>query len=459
MKNLFLLAALLAGFALTSSAAAPKPLRVLLFAGGCCHDYAVQHLILKEGLEARAHVEVDAIHSFDRSTKATFAPYAKPDWAKGYDVIVHDECSADVKDVAYVNNILAAHRAGIPAVNLHCAMHSYRVGNISQPVVPGSPDALWFDLLGLQSTGHGPQEPIQLTTVAKDHPIMAGQPEWTTVREELYNNVKIFSTATPLVRGKQVIKQKDGSERAVESVVTWVNQYGNGGKTRVFSSTVGHNNDTVADPRYLDLVTRGLLWSCDRLNATYLKPAPATTAAQQVASASAKAKLLTPPPPAPKPDAPAKPIVIALIDGRPNLAVAGTAKASSEETGKGNFAPNAIDGDPDTRWCAAGAGPGHTWQVDLGKEQKITGVHINWESQNNAYRYRLEASADGQSWQPLADAAKNGVMETKFICRTFSDCTTAPRNGLISCCYPLDKFYTAKPEFQQLKDIKKNVGA
>ncbi|MEN9574303.1 MAG: hypothetical protein RL514_2158 [Verrucomicrobiota bacterium] len=407
MKKLFLLAALLTGFALTSPAAAPKPLRVLLFAGGCCHDYAVQHLILKEGLEARAHVEVDAIHSFDRSTRATFAPYQKPDWAKGYDVIVHDECSADVKDVAYVNNILAAHRAGIPAVNLHCAMHSYRVGNISQPVVPGSPDALWFDLLGLQSTGHGPQEPIQLTTVAKDHPIMAGLPEWTTIKEELYNNIKIFPTATPLMRGKQLLKQKDGSERAVESVVTWVNQYGTGGKTRVFSSTVGHNNDTVADPRYLDLVTRGLLWSCDKLNPTYLKPVPATTAAQQVGSAAAKAKLLTPPAPAPKPDAPAKPIVIAPIDGRPNLAVAGSAKASSEESGKGNYAANAIDGDPDTRWCANGGGPGHTFQVDLGKEQKITGVHINWESKNNTYHYRLETSADGQSWQPLADAAKN----------------------------------------------------
>ena len=416
MKKLFLLAALLAGFALTSFAAAPKPLRVLLFAGGCCHDYAVQHLILKEGLEARAHVEVDAIHSFDRSTKATFAPYAKPDWAKGYDVIVHDECSADVKDVAYVNNILAAHHAGIPAVNLHCAMHSYRVGNISQPVVPGSPDALWFDLLGLQSTGHGPQEPIQLTTVAKDHPIMAGQPEWTTVKEELYNNIKIFPTATPLMRGKQLLKQKDGSERAVESVVTWVNEYGTS-KTRVFSSTVGHNNDTVADPRYLDLVTRGLLWSCDKLNPTYLKPAPATTAAQQVASAAAKAKLLTPPPAPPAPKAETKPVVVTPIDGRPNLAVAGTAKASSEESGKGNYAGNAIDGDPDTRWCAAGGGPGHTFQVDLGKEQKITGVHINWESNNNTYHYRLEASADGQSWQPLADAAKNtkpGATQNNF---------------------------------------------
>lgn len=59
----------------------------------------------------------------------------------------------------------------------------------------------------------------------------------------------------------------------------------------------------------------------------------------------------------------------------------------------------------------------------------------------------------------LADAAKNGVVDTKFICRTFSDCTTAPRNGLVSGCYPLDKFYTARPEFQQLKEIKKNVGA
>ena len=59
----------------------------------------------------------------------------------------------------------------------------------------------------------------------------------------------------------------------------------------------------------------------------------------------------------------------------------------------------------------------------------------------------------------LADAAKHGVLETKFICRTFSDCTTAPRNGLISGCYPLDKYYTTKPEFAQLKEMKKNIGA
>lgn len=58
----------------------------------------------------------------------------------------------------------------------------------------------------------------------------------------------------------------------------------------------------------------------------------------------------------------------------------------------------------------------------------------------------------------LADAVSTGSLATRSICRTFSDCTTAPRNGLISGCYPLDKHYSAKPEFQKLKEIKKTAG-
>jgi NADPH2 dehydrogenase len=41
-----------------------------------------------------------------------------------------------------------------------------------------------------------------------------------------------------------------------------------------------------------------------------------------------------------------------------------------------------------------------------------------------------------------------------LICRTFSDCTTAPRNGMISGCYPLDTFYKKLPEAQELKNLK-----
>jgi len=89
-----------------------------------------------------------------------------------------------------------------------------------------------------------------------------GLTDWTTVREELYNNLKVFPTAHPLARGKQFVKQRDGADKSVEYVVVWVNEYE---KTRVFSTTLGHNTATVSDPRYLDLVSRGLLWSCNKL--------------------------------------------------------------------------------------------------------------------------------------------------------------------------------------------------
>jgi NADPH2 dehydrogenase len=49
--------------------------------------------------------------------------------------------------------------------------------------------------------------------------------------------------------------------------------------------------------------------------------------------------------------------------------------------------------------------------------------------------------------------AGNGMKRGK-ICRTFSDCTTAPRNGMISGCFPLDPFYKAMEEFTQLKELK-----
>lgn len=55
----------------------------------------------------------------------------------------------------------------------------------------------------------------------------------------------------------------------------------------------------------------------------------------------------------------------------------------------------------------------------------------------------------------LSDAVANGTLETRAICRTFSDCTTAPRNGLISGCYPLDRYYAERPEAQELKQIKR----
>lgn len=45
------------------------------------------------------------------------------------------------------------------------------------------------------------------------------------------------------------------------------------------------------------------------------------------------------------------------------------------------------------------------------------------------------------------------------LCRTFSDCTTAPRNGLVSGCYPLDEFYKARPERLELTRAKRAAEA
>jgi 2,4-dienoyl-CoA reductase-like NADH-dependent reductase (Old Yellow Enzyme family) len=52
-----------------------------------------------------------------------------------------------------------------------------------------------------------------------------------------------------------------------------------------------------------------------------------------------------------------------------------------------------------------------------------------------------------------ADTLAGQVLQRKSICRTFSDCTTAPRNGLESGCYPLDPFYKQLPQAIQLKEI------
>jgi hypothetical protein len=246
--------------------AAPQPLRILLVTGGCCHDYATQKGILKKGLEERANVVVDISYSDDTSTHPPLPILGNPDYAKGYDLVIHDECGADINDPKLVEDVLKPHRDGIPGVNLHCAMHCYRIGNPNDPVTLGTPHGYWFEYLGLQSSGHGPQEPISIKFTDKDSPIVKGMEDWTTIPEEHYNNIHIFDTAHPLAHGTQVIKKRDGTpSKTNDFVVIWTNEYGPN-KTRVFSTTIGHHNETVSDPRYMDLVTRGVLWATGHLN-------------------------------------------------------------------------------------------------------------------------------------------------------------------------------------------------
>ena len=236
-----------------------RPIKALLVLGGCCHDYAKQKDILSKGVAARANVEVTIAYDPDTTDKHFNPVYNDPDWAKGYDVVIHDECSAYVTDMDLVERILKPHKDGLPAVVLHCGMHCYRTeGWDKKGITP------WFEFTGLPSTGHGAQEPIAVSFVDKDSPITKGMTDWTTIKEELYNNRdgKVLDTAHPLARGQQ------GKS---DNVCVWTNLYNK--NTRVFATTLGHNDETVADDRYLDLVTRGLLWATNHLTDDG-KPAP-----------------------------------------------------------------------------------------------------------------------------------------------------------------------------------------
>ncbi|MEZ5183335.1 MAG: NADH:flavin oxidoreductase [Acidimicrobiales bacterium] len=58
-----------------------------------------------------------------------------------------------------------------------------------------------------------------------------------------------------------------------------------------------------------------------------------------------------------------------------------------------------------------------------------------------------------------ADVLAGRPLDRRLLCRTFSDCTTAPRNGLISGCFPIDPFYKEHPQRVQLTQAKKDAKA
>jgi NADPH2 dehydrogenase len=56
-----------------------------------------------------------------------------------------------------------------------------------------------------------------------------------------------------------------------------------------------------------------------------------------------------------------------------------------------------------------------------------------------------------------ADVLSGARLRRQAICRTFSDCTTGPRMGLVSGCYPLDPFYTARPEAEKVRTVRTHM--
>jgi len=251
MKSLLriTLAALLSAVLTTSAAEklySGKPLKALIITGGCCHNYKFQSEAITDALTKVADVDVTVVNEGGTGTRAEIDLYKNKDWAKPYDVVIHNECFADTTNEDYIKSITAAHKAGKPAMVIHCAMHTYRAAKFDD----------WREFLGVTSRHHDHMSNYPVKPAAKDHPIMKGFPEtWTTPKDELYIIEKVWPTTKALATS---ISEKSGKEQPV----VWVSDY-NG--TRIFGTTFGHSDDTFRDPVFLNLLGRAFVWSAGRL--------------------------------------------------------------------------------------------------------------------------------------------------------------------------------------------------
>lgn len=76
------------------------------------------------------------------------------------------------------------------------------------------------------------------------------------------------------------------------------------------------------------------------------------------------------------------------------------AKASSSESD--HPAGHAVDGNPETRWCADSAASNQTFTLDLGRISKIGGLEFDWEKPA-VYPFKVDSSEDGTKWRLIED--------------------------------------------------------
>jgi type 1 glutamine amidotransferase len=220
-----------------------EALKVLIVTGGCCHDYEFQSAAMIAGIPKHAKVDINLVNE-GKGTDAQIPLYDNPNWAKPYDVVIHNECFANTRDEAYIRKITEAHKAGTPAVVVHCAMHTYRSAQIDD----------WREFLGVTSMQHEHQSKYPVKVVNSGHPIMKDFPtDWITPMDELYIITKIWPKTTALATSKS---EKTGEEYPV----IWTSDFHG---TRVVGTTYGHTNETFSDPVFIKLLADAVVWAAN----------------------------------------------------------------------------------------------------------------------------------------------------------------------------------------------------
>ena len=149
--------------------AGQKRIRALVITGGCCHDYAGETKILMDIMASEAPVDWTVM--LEREGRSTWTRtkvrlYNQPNWSDGYDIVVHNECFANVDDAEFVRKIVAGHNSGLPAVVIHCSMHSYRALKSDE----------WREFLGVDHPPPHSAAPYRCSSERRESPGHEGIP-------------------------------------------------------------------------------------------------------------------------------------------------------------------------------------------------------------------------------------------------------------------------------------------
>ena len=229
--------------------------------GGPWHDYATQKDQIRDGLlERLSNVEITTDYEGAdtitmESTDFFFSRHLEDDWAEEFDVVIYNHCNLQVKDEAYVKGIIAEHvKHQVPAVMLHCPIHLYQYAE-------GDAADEWWDFVGAVSYAHERQNhpntsPYTIEVLEPQHPIMQDYPRsWRTPAGELYLIVDMHDDATPLSHAYSV-------ETDSYTETAWTHEYQG---VRVFTSSLGHHNESMGSDVNLNLVASGVLWAAGKL--------------------------------------------------------------------------------------------------------------------------------------------------------------------------------------------------
>lgn len=223
-------------FSYSNQATADQPLKALILASpGVYHNYEQQTRDLAHGIVKHANVRFDV-------SLAELERWKTTDFSEGYDVLIYNICMADNQDDALIANLRRqTEQLGVPALVIHCTMHSFRETD------------LWWPMFGLKTKTHEQLRPL-MQTRGKPHSILSGIPvDWTVANDELYINLEYEGETLLSTVGE------DGKSHTT----AWLAYHG---ITPIFGTTLGHSDQTMKDPAFQRLIANALLFVTGNLS-------------------------------------------------------------------------------------------------------------------------------------------------------------------------------------------------